>query len=126
MLNSRPLRGQGFRDSFKVLLTIRFEGAEMVVWYRMTSAEMWVRSVIPGVYSAYMIRRSWSTQFKAWPLRPAVSRLMNSCEALGRNARTNVAIPTVSLHSFENNSPIDVRRETRIVRYKDHRPGLVF
>ena len=63
----------------------------MVLRYRMTSAEMWARSVAPSVYSVYMIRRSWSTLLKACPLsqpKPAIIRLMNSCEALGRNERT--------------------------------------
>ena len=101
----------------------------MVFRYRMTSAEMWARSVAPSVYSVYMIRRSWSTLLNACPLsqpRPAISKLMNSCEALGRNDRTMVVRPTVFLHSIQNDSPVDVRCEIRIVRHKDHRPGFVF
>jgi len=40
---------------------------------------------------------------------------MISCAALGRNDRTMVVSPTVFLHSIENDSPIDVRCEIRIV-----------
>jgi hypothetical protein len=43
-----------------------------------------------------------------------------------RQDRTTAVSPTVFLYSIENHSPIDVRREIRIVRHKDYRPGFVF
>ena len=81
------------------------------------------------VLGLYVIRRSWSTLLKTYPFsqpRLAINRLMNSCEALERNDRTKTVSPTMFLHSFENELQIEVPREIRIVRHKDHRPGFVF
>ena len=58
----------------------------MVFRYRMTSAEMWARSVAPSVYSVYMIRRSWSTLLKRLSTQPAQAGDQQADEQL-RGAR---------------------------------------
>src|SRR5439155_13011889 len=57
----------------------------MVFRYRMTSTEMWARSVAPSVYSTCLIRRSWSTRLKACPLsqRSEERRVGKECRSRG-------------------------------------------
>ena len=75
----------------------------MVFRYRMTSAEMWARSVAPSVYSVYIIRRSWSTLLKACP---RLQILATSREPLGIRF-TNAGIRDV-LNFIGNSTGINV------------------
>src|SRR5512139_1691457 len=100
----------------------------MVLRYRITSAEIWARSAAPRVYSVYMIRKSWSTWLRAWPLyqpRPAIKRLMRSWEPRGLGIGIRSKSLTKASLSLKNDATIDVRSEVRIVRNEHDRPGFI-